>query len=71
MPWGNLRTGLLSDLGFTEAAELAETIHYSDTQHLAEALEGATPRDDLMAALMRTYITTPALYFVEGHKASA
>lgn len=66
MPWGTLRRGLLADLGFTSAEELAERIGFADVEHIARALDGTEPpRDDLMTALMRSYITTPALYFVD------
>jgi hypothetical protein len=72
MPWGNLRPGLLADLGFTAAADLAQTIHYADVASMQRALDGTEPPpDELMSALLRHYLTVPALYFVTTEPSAA
>lgn len=71
MSWGLLREGLLSDLALDSAEALATKIDYHDTEHLAAALARETPpSDDLMAALLRHYLTVPSLYFAESGSAA-
>ncbi len=62
--WGTLRPGLLADLGFTSAQELADTIGFVNVDDIERALAGEPPTDELMSALLRHYLTTPLLYFV-------
>ena len=64
MPWGTLRAGLLEDLGFESAADMARTIGYDDVPELERALAGEAPSDELMSALLRHYLSIPPLYFV-------
>lgn len=68
MPWPNLRKGLLEDLGFTTPEALAEAISYTNIPHLTDALAGNVPSDDLMTALLRTFPTVPAMFFVERNR---
>lgn len=70
MPWGHLRSNLLADLGFTSPDDLAAAINFDDVEHVAAALNGSEPRDELMTALLRHYITTPVLYFVDSAPAA-
>lgn len=63
-PWGTLRPGLLTDLGFDAPASLAAAIGYSDAGEVTRALGGEPVSDDLMSALLRHYLSTPPLYFV-------
>lgn len=66
MDWGPIRQGLLTDLDIPDAEALAAKIGYSDVAHLRAALARTTrPSDELMAALLRHYLTVPSLYFVE------
>lgn len=65
--WNNLRPGLLEDLEFTSAEDMAAFIEFDDAGHLAAALAGnVPPSDDLMSALLRHYIATPPMYFIES-----
>jgi hypothetical protein len=70
MPWGTLRSGLLKDLGFASANELAAAIHFDDIEKVSAALNGSIPDDDFMVALLRRYMATPPLYFVESNHQS-
>lgn len=64
--WGLIRDGLLADLGLPTPEALAHEIGYTDVAHLTRALQRTIPpNDDLMAALLRHYLTVPSLYFVE------
>ena len=65
MPWNRLRAGLLEDLGFRDADELAASIQYSDIDDARRSLAAEHPSDEFVAALMRAYPTVPTLYFVE------
>lgn len=69
--WPALRSGLAADLGVADAQALADLIGYSDADHVAQALAGAEPRDDLVMALLRHYPTVPALYFLSARADSA
>lgn len=69
-PWGNLRPGLLADLGYATPEALAEAINYPDVDRLRAALAGTEPAsNELMSALLRHYLIVPPLYFVTGRAA--
>lgn len=63
----HLRLGLLRDLGFTSAHDLAVFVDFRDIDHLAAALDRTeTPSAELMQSLLRAFLPTPAMYFVDS-----
>ena len=70
--WGYLREGLLADLNLPDAQALADKIEHADVDHIQAALDRSTPpSDDLMADLLRYYLTVPPLYFVDRPTATS
>lgn len=66
--WPSLRSDLLQDLGYAHVEALAFYIGYTNVRGLEEALNGGTPSDDLMTALMRAFPVVPALYFIQPNR---